>query len=384
MTVPDQGPSAPLAQPPRRGRHSNSGIADRARSAMFTTYQTLSNLGRRLGKIMHGTVAAVLIGLCIAGALALISVGVAKVGRPIAAVPQAGAGDAPPAGTFSHHPVVVTLPARPESYVGAFAKGVPESYAPITAVARATAARLNVALYYSGWREKFRSAFAVQAGNSRAVPFVQIEPFRVSLTAIVAGVYDTYLETFATSVASYGARTGHGVIIGFGHEMNGYWYPWGYRHTSPKVFVAAWRHIVTVFRQQGADNVTWLWTVNIVDQRRGIPSPAAWWPGSSYVTWVGIDGYYLQRSWMFASLFGPTIKEVRALTIAPILIAETGAAPSSDQPAKIANLFAGIHAYGLLGFVWFDARGTQDWRLTGPAAITAFGRGARTYQEPAS
>ena len=83
---------------------------------------------------------------------------------------------------------------------------------------------------------------------------------------------------------------------------------------------------------------------------------------------------------MFASLFGPTIKAVRALTIAPVLIAETGAAPASDQPAKIANLFSGIRDYGLLGFVWFNAPGTQDWRLTGPAAITEFGRGARTYK----
>ena len=79
--------------------------------------------------------------------------------------------------------------------------------------------------------------------------------------------------------------------------------------------MAAWRHIVTVFRQQGADNVTWLWTVNIVDQKGGIPSPAAWWPGASYVTWVGIDGYYLKPSWKFAPLFGPTIKAVRHLTL---------------------------------------------------------------------
>jgi Glycosyl hydrolase family 26 len=384
MTAPHEGSSAPWAQPPRRGRHSNDGVADRARSAILRSYYTLSRLGRWLGGIVHGTVAAVLIGLCVAGILALATVGVAKVGRPIAAAPQPQAGEAPPIGTFSHHPVVVTLPVRPESYVGAYAKGVPESYTPIKALAKATAARLNVVLYYSGWREKFRSEFAVQAGDNGAVPFIQIEPSRVSLAAIVAGVYDTYLEAFATSVASYGAKTRHAVIIGFGHEMNGYWYPWGYRHTSPKVFVAAWRHIVTVFRQQGADNVTWLWTVNIIDQRHGIPSPAAWWPGSSYVTWVGIDGYYLRPSWMFASLFGPTINAVRALTLAPILIAETGAAPSSGQPAKIANLFAGIRDYGLLGFVWFNALGTQDWRLTGPAAISAFGRGARTYKLAAS
>ena len=70
-------------------------------------------------------------------------------------------------------------------------------------------------------------------------------------------------------------RTGRAVIIGFGHEMNGYWYSWGYRHTSPAVFVAAWRHIVTVFRQQGADNVTWLWTVNIIDTARWHSVPGA-------------------------------------------------------------------------------------------------------------
>ena len=49
--------------------------------------------------------------------------------------------------------------------------------------------------------------------------------------------------------------------------MNGTWYSWGYRHTSPAVFVAAWRHIVTVFRAAGARNVTWLWTINIIQCR---------------------------------------------------------------------------------------------------------------------
>jgi hypothetical protein len=165
--------------------------------------------------------------------------------------------------------------------------------------------------------------------------------------------------------------------------MNGYWYSWGHRHVSPAVFVAAWRHIVTVFRQQHADNVTWLWTVNIIDRRGDIPSPARWWPGSSYVTWVGIDGYYYKRSWTFASLFGPTIKAVRALTLDPILISETAAAPAAGQPAKIADLINGIRAYGLLGFVWFDDVGFRDWRLISPAAIAAFARGAKTFQSPA-
>jgi hypothetical protein len=75
---------------------------------------------------------------------------------------------------------------------------------------------------------------------------------------------------------------------------------------------------------------------------------------------------------------------VRELTSDPILIAETSATPAVGQPAKIANLFAGIHTYGILGFVWFNDVASHDYRLRGPAAIAAFRQGARTYSSPAS
>jgi beta-mannanase len=224
----------------------------------------------------------------------------------------------------------------------------------------------------------------MQAKEHDAVPFIQIDPSGVSLASIAAGADDTYLATFATNVASYGAKTGQGVIIGFGHEPNGNWYPWGFRHADPAVWVAAWRHVVTVFRQQGADNVTWLWTVNIISThgRVPIPAPDPWWPGSRYVTWVGIDGYYYKPTWTFASLFGPTIRAVRGLTRDPVLISETGAAPAAGKPAKIADLFAGIRAYGLLGLVWFNANRVRDWRINTPAAAARFRREAQAYHRP--
>jgi len=171
----------------------------------------------------------------------------------------------------------------------------------------------------------------------------------------------------------------HPVIIGFGHEMNGWWSSWGYRHTTPAVFTAAWRHVVTVFRTDRVKNVTWLWTVNVIDFRGAIRDPSPWWPGDRYVTWVGLDGYYRTSALRFAALFGPTIRVVRTLTRDPILISETGAAPAAGQPAKIADLFGGVRAYGLLGAVWFDAVGHQDWRIRGAASINAFRRAASSY-----
>jgi hypothetical protein len=237
-------------------------------------------------------------------------------------------------------------------------------------------------MYYSGWFEPFKTGFARMAARRGAVPLVQMDPTNASITGIAHDRYDGYLSEYAEAVHAYG----HPVILSFGPEMNGSWYPWGYTHTSPAVFVAAWRHIVTVFRALGAHNVTWLWTVNIVNDTQSgrIPPPGPWWPGNAYVNWVGIDGYYLKPSWEFAPLFGPTIGAVRALTNDPILVAETGATAAAGQPAKIDDLFAGVHLYGLLGLVWFDATDyqRQDFSISSPAAITAFHNGASTYTRP--
>ena len=272
-------------------------------------------------------------------------------------------------------PARVTLPASPGTYLGVYRSGAPASFAGVTGFTGHTGVRPDVVLYFSGWGEPFQASFAGTTAKAGAVPLVQLEPGTVPLAAIASGRYDGYLSSYAGAVRAYR----HPVILSFGHEMNGWWYPWGYRHTSPRVFVAAWRHIVRLFGAAGAHNVTWLWTVNVIhDAQHGrIPRPDPWWPGRSYVTWVGIDGYYFSSAATFAPLFGPTIAAVRELTGGPILIAETGA--SAGQPAKITDLFRGVQTYGLLGLVWFDARGSRDWRLTSPAAIAAFRQGAQAY-----
>ena len=271
-------------------------------------------------------------------------------------------------------------------YLGVFEPDAPNSYAGINQFAQAIGRQPNVVLYYSQWLEPFNVGFAAAAAKHGAVTLVQLAPRNISLESIVSGRYDAYLESYASEVKAFGAQ----VILSFGHEMNGDWYSWGYTHTSPAVFVAAWRHIVTVFRSQGTKNVTWLWTVNIIGMPNRIPEPSSWWPGNSYVNWVGIDGYYWNSTIEFASLFGPTIGDVRELTSDPILIAETGAEPSAGQSAKIADLFAGVRTFGLLGFVYYDNNDSSsatlgeavNWRLTNPAALATFRQKAMAFMGP--
>jgi hypothetical protein len=266
-----------------------------------------------------------------------------------------------------------SLPSLPAAYLGVFEPGSPPGYGEIAAFAQAAGRQPNIVEYYSGWAEPFDMSFADLLTKHGIIPLVQIDPTDASVSAIAAGTYDDYLRSYADSVS----RFGHAVVIGFGHEMNAPWYSWGYGHLRASTFVAAWRHIVTLFRREGANNVTWLWTLQADEAGTG-PAIASWWPGAQYVTWVGIDGYYTDPGDTFAGVFGQTIDQIRAFTSKPVLLSETAVGQEADQFAKIQDLFHGIAAYKTLGLVWFDKnqRGSaerQDWRIEdNPTARISF------------
>lgn len=267
------------------------------------------------------------------------------------------------------------LSAASGSYLGVYERGVPQSYGRIFHFAKVIGHHPNLAVYYSTWGEPFQLSFADRAKRNGAAPIIQIDPRGVSLEAIAAGRYDAYLLSYARDVHAFGSP----VVIGFGHEMNGPWYPWGIGHVFPQTWIAAWRHIVRFFRVQGVNNVTWMWTVNALSGK--VASPVEWWPGSSYVTWIGIDGFYYSPTDSFSTVFGSTIRALRKLTSRPILLSETAVAPTADLARNIPALFNAIRVNRLLGLVWFDYSAKEDWRLEDdPAALAIFRRGVRHYK----
>lgn len=262
--------------------------------------------------------------------------------------------------------------------VGVFEPGVPRSFSPVQQFAARTGVQPSIALWYGGWGDRFWTTFATEATAHGALPFVQINPGKVTMAQVASGREDTYIRYYARAVRQFGKP----VIIGFAAEPNGTWDPWGRGHTPATEWVAAWRHFVTVFRQQGARNVIWLWTINSMNLNATNSPPQQWWPGASYVTWVGIDGYYYQSTDTFQSVFGSTIVKVRKFTNNPILISETGIGPAAG-PGKIAGLFNGARQNHLVGVVWFDEKQNggiyhQDWRLKdSPASLAAFSKAAK-------
>lgn len=321
-----------------------------------------------------GSLAVTAMGLVMVAVTAVVTIAVTAPHHPRAL------GLPSPSTTAAAPPVRVTLPVKPSSYLGVYEPGVPHSYAGIETFARAAGHQPNLALYFSEWNDPFQARFAEQAQAHHTVPFIQMEPWSTTMAAIAAGRSDPYLASYARAVAAYR----YPVLLGLGHEMNGNWYPWGWTHVPPAVWIAAWRHVVTLFRDAGARNVTWIWTANM--EGPGDAPLRAYWPGRRYVNWVGITGYVYSPGETYAGDYQPTVRAVRRFAHRPVLVSETAVGQVAGQAAKIPGLFSMIRALHLLGFVWFDESQHagfyhQDWRLEGhPAAMRVFRRGLRHYR----
>jgi len=271
------------------------------------------------------------------------------------------------------------VPASASPLVGVYEPGAPDSWSGIAQFTSASGVKPGIVVYYSPWNDPFSTSFAQTAWEHAAYVLVQLQPSGVTLASIAAGRSDPYLRSYADAVVAFG----HPVILSFGHEMNGTWYSWGDGHASPASFVSAWRHVVQVFRAEGAANVTWLWAVNSVQGASS--SLSRWWPGAAWVNWTGVDGYYFRPTDTFDSVFGSTITDIRTFSGAPLLIAETAVGTTTVRDSQIDSLFAGASAARLAGVVWFDEAQQaglyhQDWRLEDdPSALAAFTAAAAGY-----
>jgi len=276
------------------------------------------------------------------------------------------------AGCSAAGPSATRLAPVPQSGVRiGFSAPTPKAVTRVAALAGVSPAYVET---FAGPGSAFPSAWASLAAKDNATLVIQLDTGSIPLSHVAAGDDDAWLRSYAKAVAAWPRP----VAIGIDHEFNGPWWPWSYQHETPASFTAAWRHIVDVFRQEGA-KPSWVWTISNVTgpQAAGVEP---YWPGADYVTWIGINAYYYRASDTFASVFTPVLAEARAISGDPVLVTETGANPASGRVRAIGDLYEGIAGTpGTLGFIWFDydkasAHGDpHNWLLDNdPAALGAF------------
>jgi hypothetical protein len=206
------------------------------------------------------------------------------------------------------------------------------------------------------------------------------------LSAIASGAADDVMRSAARGMREIGAP----VLIELGWEMNGNWdYPWqgvsnGGAEQGTRAYVAAWRHIVDLFRAEGAENVRWVFSPvagNPVAGNGVGPSHWNWYghyyPGDEYVDYVGLHGFNGPSVWKtpfltFADLFDAPATDRMLSDLQqrhpdkPILISEFACEETllGDKAAWVRDAYRSIAEHpGIVGTIWFDMRKEADWRI---------------------
>jgi hypothetical protein len=194
-----------------------------------------------------------------------------------------------------------------------------------------------------------------------------------SLDRITAGDFDPYLREWGTELALWG----HPVMLRFGHEMNGNWYPWseGINGNTAGDYAAAWRHVHDVVSSTGAENVTWVWNPNV--PYAGSTLLDGLYPGAGYVDAVALDGYNWGTSVAWSTwtppwaLFADGLGQLRSLAPGkPILIAETSSAEEGGSKATWNRdlVYYLSQQPDITALVWFHFNKETDWRIDSSAA----------------
>ncbi|MGZ3919037.1 MAG: glycoside hydrolase family 26 protein [Bacteroidia bacterium] len=111
-----------------------------------------------------------------------------------------------------------------------------------------------------------------------------------NLYTIVEGHLDDFLRKWCTEIKKVKGT----VLIRILHEFNGDWYPWCIFNNdkNPHLFIEAFRHIRTVFNEQGVQNARFIWCPNsmsVPQEKWNFIMDA--YPGDAYVDLIGMDIY---------------------------------------------------------------------------------------------
>lgn len=226
-----------------------------------------------------------------------------------------------------------------------------------------------------------RGSIPVFGWASYSQPLQPDQP-EFQLSKITGGAYDPYLREWAAAAREWGKA----FFMVFDWEMNldGVWpYEEGASGNRAGDFVKMWRHVHDIFRQEGANNVTWTWCPNV--EFPGSADLRSLYPGDAYVDWTCIDGYNWSWGWRwFADVFGSTYDVVQAIAPSkPILIGETASTEKNGSKAAWITDMLSVQLPrrfpNVKGVVWFekeDIYSGENWVIgTSPSSQEAFAAG---------
>jgi len=234
------------------------------------------------------------------------------------------------------------------------------------------------------WRRGIMPHYTWEPWNTALGPN---DPAQIHLQDIINGTWDSYIRARAREFAAVRLP----ILVRWGHEFNGNWYPWGIANNNadPSLYVSAYQHVHHLVQAAGARNVQWVWAYNNGSSPDApYNDPAGAYPGDKYVDWIGIDGY----NWGFGPSWDPTgdhwtsfdatfaTAYAKARSVAPnkpVMLGEFASSEDGGDKAQWlkdmdATLRSGAYP-DLKLLTYFDTIKEEAWSATSsPAALAAF------------
>lgn len=263
---------------------------------------------------------------------------------------------------------------NPDLKFGAYTYGgVWSGMQPVLELESAIGRRLDIVHWFMSFSNDWDGDLLAPLGASGRLPLISWQPNNVSVAAIAAGAQDEYIRSWAVGAADYGLP----VYLRPFPEMNGNWTSW---NGDPENLVSAWRRMVGIFNAEGAHNVSWVWSPNVLDEPRVESNRMElYYPGSDYVDVLALDGYNWGQvrgyiGWQsFAEIVELGYSRITALGSQPLWMAETASAElGGDKGQWVVDMFADSVRFPRLdAIVWFNEDKETDWRINSSAATLA-------------
>jgi hypothetical protein len=239
--------------------------------------------------------------------------------------------------------------------------------------------KMEYVLWFHAWGDTDRAfpATSVQAARRLGLtPVITWEPWQrrfsdpaapqpaYSLESIAGGRHDAYIRSWARGARAAGVP----IVLRFAHEQSTEpgvrsWYPW---QGDPEAYRAAFRHIVTLFRQEGADNVEFLWSAMWLNAWA-----SQYYPGDDVVDWVGTTtlnhGTGIDAGWaewrtfddLFVGQYQAALQWGKPIMVTEVATAETG----GDKAAWLFDAFSSLESkYPLVRSVLlFEVTRDREW-----------------------
>ena len=285
---------------------------------------------------------------------------------------------------------MATTPRPPVAWGVYLPDAPPNNLAAVRSLGTSAGKQPGIVMWYPSWGGPYSEVSYARAGvdavlATGAVPMLtwmtrdpsvpaSISAAEYSNAAIAAGTQDTFITSFAR-----GLKTAKGLVyIRLDHEMNGVWYPWspGQGTSTAANFVAMWRHVHDIFVREGATNVRWVWSPNVLCG--GCTPMSQVYPGDAYVDWAALDGYNFGTAgghqWQsFDQVYKASYDEILQISTKRLMLAEIGTVErgplSAVRPRPYGSRLPSMPLRSATpqfrAFVWFEQNNGpgQDFRI---------------------